>query len=57
MKVSVKVTLEGLIRALRSHMHQLADSAETIYVGRKADPDFSDRRPRAGKALNDVGDL
>lgn len=35
MKASIKVTLDGLVRALRARAHDLADAAEQGYVSER----------------------
>lgn len=56
MKVSLAITLEGLVRALRSRAHALADEAEDRYRrqpsadgrrGRKPDPPAAPKRRRS----------
>lgn len=57
MKASVRLTLDGLVRALRARAHDLADAAEQGYVSSRrvgaeptADPIM---RPKRAKELAD----
>lgn len=48
MKVAVRMTVEDLIRALRSHMHLMADEIETGYADIRA-RENREERARVGK--------
>lgn len=51
MKVAIRMTVEDLIRALRSHMHQMADDIETGYAEARA---RENREERAGAGKTDT---
>lgn len=54
MKVSVELTLDGMIRALRWKAHALADAMEHGYAGPPAGPDRTTKpRPRPPREETD----
>ncbi|TWH35940.1 MULTISPECIES: hypothetical protein [unclassified Aminobacter] len=48
MKLSIRMTVDDLIRALRSHMHLMADEIETGYAEGRAQEN-REERTRVGK--------
>lgn len=56
MNVAVRLTLDGMIRALRWQAHRMADEVEHRYGGERVDPGPSDGRSARGSAGRGEGD-
>lgn len=55
MKASMKLTLDDLLRALRTRMHQMADDIETGYLARRSrQRDRVATGPETGAVDNDI---